>query len=201
MGILKKAHLIAMKYIDQINAILPHNRSEEETASYKSLISQIKDVRRVMSECSEKKKSTKEIERRRAMAIFGESSSDSTIKKDSMESEKNHKMEDARQQPRKPLVVDKCANVTPAISSAHIDEKAAANKSIGRSSSPGCKKSVSFSRCPPQVKEFEPFSSSDDDDDQEVHDSWFNQHKEALIVLAVAGFSTIELISLKKFDR
>ncbi len=131
--------------------------------------------------------------------MFGESNSDSKIKKDSIESETNHKMEDARQQQRKPMVVDKCASVTTAISSAHIDEKAAANKSIGRSSSPGCKKSVSFSQCPPQVKEFEPFSSSDDD--QEVHESWFNQHKEALIVLAVAGFSTIALISLKKFDR
>ena len=54
-----------------------------------------------------RKKATKEIEKRRAMAMFGESSSDNTIKKDSMESEKNHKMEDARQQPRKPLVVDK----------------------------------------------------------------------------------------------
>ena len=189
MGILKKAHLIAMKYIDHINAILPNNRSKEETASCKSLISHIKDVRRVMSECSKKKKATKEIEKRRARAMFGGTSSDNTIQKDSTESEKNHKMKGARQQHRKPTVVDKCANVTTAISS------------IGRSSSPACKKSVSFSQCPPQVKEFEPFSSSNDDDDQEIHETWISQNKEALIVLAVAGFSTIALITLKKFAR
>jgi hypothetical protein len=143
-----------------------------------------------MSECSKKKKATKEIEKRRARAMFGGTSSENTIQKDLTESEKNHKMKGARQQHRKPTVVDKCANVTTAISSA-----------IGRSSSPACKKSVSFSQCPPQVKEFEPFSSSNDDDDQEIHETWISQNKEALIVLAVAGFSTIALITLKKFAR
>jgi hypothetical protein len=202
MGILKKAHLLAMKYMDRINAILPHNRSKEETVSCKSLISQIKDIRRLMSECSDKKKATKEVEKKRARAMFG-GTNNSTIKKASSEdSEKNSKMEDDLQRQEQQITMkdDNGVNGTTSFAG-HMNEKEVANKSIDHPSSPACRKSVTFSQRPPQVKEFEPFNSSDDDDDDDVHDSWYNQHKEALIVMAVAGLSTIALISLKKFAR
>lgn len=199
MGVLKKAHLHAMGYMDRINAILPHNRSSEETVSCKSLVSQIKDVRRLMSECSDKNKATKEIEKRRAKAMFGGTKNTAVKKASTVNSVSPKKLENDQQQQRKRMMDDnKGVNGTASLST-HSDEKDAVDKT---SSSPACKKCVTFSQHPPQVKEFEPHTSSDaDDDGHEVDESWYNQHKEALIVMAVAGLSAMALISLKKIAR
>ncbi|KAL7429576.1 hypothetical protein ACHAXH_001751 [Discostella pseudostelligera] len=195
MGILKKAHLHAMGYMDRINAILPHNRSNEETVSCKSLVSQIKDIRRHMSECSDKNKATKEIEKRRAKAMFGGTKSTAVKKDSTVNSVSPKELENDQQQQRKRMMDDNKVNGT-ASSSINSDEKDAAHKTSG---TPACKKCVTFSQHPPQVKEFEPHISSDAG--HKVDESWYNQHKEALIVMAVAGLSAMALISLKKFAR
>ena len=73
-----------------------------------------------------------------------------------------------------------------------------------KDSRPSPKKSVSFSHRPPQVKEFESsaeeFESSADDADEDGS-PWYSEHQEALIMLAVAGFSAVSLMALRRSFR
>ena len=54
---------------------------------------------------------------------------------------------------------------------------------------PSVRKSVSFSQNPPQVKEF----------DRTADDApWYSEHKEAFVLMAVAGLSVFAFMSLRK---
>jgi hypothetical protein len=190
MALLKKAHFHALGFMDNINAKLPHNRSQEEVSSCKSLISQIKDIRRLMAECSGKNKAAKEKEKRRARAMFGGAAG--AAKKASTESE-----DEKQQQQTKCTEKDECPKGA-SKTIAPADEKVRQKKDHPSCSSPASRKCVTFSKRPPQVKEFEPDAG---DHGQDREEAWYNQHKEALIMMAVAGLSAAALISLKKFAR
>jgi hypothetical protein len=69
-------------------------------------------------------------------------------------------------------------------------------------------KSVTFSSRPPKVKEITPQSSvmggddDDDDDDREGNydddtSPWFVEHREALLVLAITGFTAIAVLAFR----
>mmetsp|Transcript_11009 Transcript_11009/g.19493 ORF Transcript_11009/g.19493 Transcript_11009/m.19493 type:complete len:85 (+) Transcript_11009:1294-1548(+) len=70
----------------------------------------------------------------------------------------------------------------------------------GGSRSPA-RKSVSFSERPPQVKEFDSSAESADDEDEDESSPWYSEHNEALIMLAVAGFSAAALMALRRSFR
>ena len=57
--------------------------------------------------------------------------------------------------------------------------------------------SVSFSDQPPQVKEFD--RTTDDDDDEE--ETPWEKHKEALILMGIAGFSVLAFVGLRRAYR
>ena len=117
LAVLKRAKLVAMENIEDINSKQQSNVNKQELDSLKILTSQIKEVRRLMADCTEKIKDR-----------------------------------------------------------------------------PTIKKSVSFSLKPPQIKEFD--SSTGDEDLP-----WYSRHKEALAMVAIAGFSVVAIASLRKLQR
>jgi hypothetical protein len=71
-GVLRRAHAIAMGYVDELSARRPPLlRSREEDASLRSLTSQTREIRRLMATCAERKRAVRDIEKRRARAMFG----------------------------------------------------------------------------------------------------------------------------------
>ena len=69
-------------------------------------------------------------------------------------------------------------------------------------SRPILNKAVSFSKIPPQVKEYEKeehYEELDDNEDSPV--AWHDEHKEALILVAVAGLLSVSVMALKRFIR
>lgn len=185
--VLKKAKTVAMKYIDEIKAKQQFDMSKNEAASLKILASQMKEVRRLMTDCNEKNKEAKKLERRRAQAMFsttkytpnntsnaigGTSQEEPTPPKTEAVKHEgdNHSNNTSSEEPSTP----------PALKSVIND------KSAGR---PNVRKSVSFSQNPPQIKEFD--SSVDDA-------PWYSEHKEALALMAVAGLSALAYMSFRK---
>jgi hypothetical protein len=197
-GILKKAHGIAIEYINELNAstaatlmnsTIESNKKtkllvEEHASSIKSLTLQTKEIRRLLVECFSKKKTMKDIEKRRAKAMFASSSvSERKMNNDSTGST----TEDEKKEEHKiwhPLMED---------TTSQIKET----------------KSVTFSSRPPQVKVIIPQSSTncggdddDNDDDREGNydydtSPWFVEHREALLVLAITGFTAIAVLAFR----
>jgi tetratricopeptide (TPR) repeat protein len=213
-GILKKAHGVAIEYINESNAataaaLMMNNTIEinkktkllveEHASSLKSLTTQTKEIRRLLVECNSKKKTMKDVEKRRAKAMFASSSvserktsNDSTTTTTTTEDEKKEEtkiwhplMEDVTQRNRISVV------------------KKVGDVGINNT------KSVTFSVRPPQVKVITPQSSStnyggddDNDDDREgKYDDdtapWFVEHREALLVLAITGFTAITVLAFR----
>lgn len=185
--------------------------SKAENASLKSLTIQVKEIRRLLLECSEKKKAAKKMEKRRAKAMFGGDQENASP------AEVNKKKEGQQQPQRKKPEEDKEREGSVDVSETAplgnggkasddasdqsdkvpYQRKSSLNaKKDAPSPRPTARKSVSFSQRPPQVKEFE--SSTEDD---EKDGPWYSEHKEALIMLAVAGFSAAALIALRKSFR
>lgn len=215
-GILKKAHGVAIEYINELNAAtaavaalmmnstIEINKKtkmlvEEHASSLKSLTTQTKEIRRLLVECNSKKKTMKDVEKRRAKAMFASSSvserntnNDSTTTTTTTEDEKKEEtkiwhplMEDVTQRNH--------------ISAVKKEGDVGINNT----------KSVTFSVRPPQVKVITPQSSStnyggddDNDDDREgKYDDdtapWFVEHREALLVLAITGFTAITVLAFR----
>lgn len=188
MVVLKKAKTVAMEYIDDIKTKQQSDMSKNEAASLKGLASQMKEVRRLITECNEKKKETKKLEKRRAQAMF--SSAKSTTSTMAAEA-----VGDTTQEKSTPLAVKTVVeesvkgtnNTAPEEPSTPPSLKSVLNdKSTDRLN---VRKSVSFSQKPPEVKEF----------DSSVEDApWYSEHKEALVLMTVAGLSVFALLSLRK---
>lgn len=200
IGVLKKARGVAMGYIGDIKA-RQQTCSKEEKASLKSLTLQVKEIRKLLVECSDKKKAAKSMEKRRAKAMFGGD------KENSPPAGANKKKEEQQQQ-RKTLEEDKekrsvdITETTPRVDirargiNDHEKKESYVRKSSLNANKdsprPTARKSVSFSQRPPQIKEFESSGGGDGDD------PWYSEHKEALIMLAVAGFSAAALMVLRR---
>ncbi|KAL7550314.1 hypothetical protein ACHAWF_013553 [Thalassiosira exigua] len=199
--ILKKARGVAMGYVEELKS-KGESREKKENASFKALTSQVKEIRRIMAECSEKKKATKKMEKRRAKAMFAGDKENTPPG-----NEKGRKQEKVEVQ-TKPLDENKGkgieAGVDSGIKAVNVhqgDEMPYQRKSSlnaakdGSCERPSVAKSVSFSNRPPEVKKIE--STIDDDDE----DPWYSEHKEALIMLAIAGFSATALMALRRSFR
>jgi tetratricopeptide (TPR) repeat protein len=209
VGILKKAHGIAIEYINELNAVaaaaaaaaaatttttlmnstIESNKKtkllvEEHASSIKTLTLQTKEIRRLLVECNSKKKIMKDVEKRRAKAMFASSSSVSERKmnNDSTGTKNGEKKEEHKIW--HPLMED---------TTSLIKET----------------KSVTFSSRPPQVKVITPQSSTNcggdddnnDDDREGIYDydtsPWFVEHREALLVLAITGVTAIAVLAFR----
>ena len=219
MAVLKKARGVATSYIDELNASIQQHQSrqsKEEKASFKSLTIQMKEIRRLLVECSDKKKAAKKTEKRRAKAMFGGGGSSSKEedgdKENASPAETNANNKDLEQQQsdkKESSATTKNANTanTPDTVEDEVRHTKSETKQpppFKRKSSlngnkdgrPGPRKSVSFSNRPPQIKEIESANSEDGEDAP-----WYSEHQEALIMLAVAGLSAVALMALRRSAR
>ena len=213
VGVLKKARALAMEYIEKIETKNGNCIGNEEEASLKALTSQAKEVRRLLAECAERKKATKKLEKKRAQAMFGggNSNEEKTKKKTSVKTmgEGMAVQQQIRQPPQQRDDGDQINDVVPYTPATGEDSSRCQNtekentqgafvrkSSLNSSKSrqrPSARKSVSFSESPPTVKEFTK------SEDQGV--PWYKEHKEALIMMAIAGFSVVALMGLRRAYR
>jgi len=177
-----KAKVVALQYIDEINTKQLQNLSKEEKASLKSLTNQVKEMKRLLVECSNKKKATKSIEKKRAKAMFGGKDKAASTPQDNTSHQKEN------------------GNTKSTISTDMSNEKI--EEPSEDTSRPVLNKAVSFSKIPPEVKEYEKEVEYEELDDREESSvAWYDEHKEALILLAVGGLSFISVMALKRFIR
>lgn len=185
-AVLKKAKNVAMNYIDVIKAKQQSDIGKEESASLKGLTAQMKEVRRLMTDCNGKKKESKKLEKRRAQAMFSSTKDAQNTKTNTKQdigksSEKPAPESDNKEQVNQPNnTLPEEPNTPPALKSVLNGKKV---------DKPSVRKSVSFSQNPPQVKEF----------DRTADDApWYSEHKEAFVLMAVAGLSVFAFMSLRK---
>jgi len=188
-AVLKKAKVVAMEYIDEIKTKEQSNISKEESASLKGLTLQVKEVRRLMADCVEKKKEAKKKEKRRAQAMFSPT-------KEKVVSIAPSKKDENETDTSTPAVnhVDLQDNQITSTDAPDVPSKSPTRKSVlnGKSTiAQNVKKSVSFSQNPPQVKEFDSFA-----DDNEG--PWYSEHREALVLMALAGLSIFAFVNFRR---
>ena len=177
-----KAKVVALKYIDEINTKQLQNHSKEEKASLKALTNQLKEIKRLLVECSNKKKATKSMEKKRAKAMFGG--------KDKIAST-----------PQGNTSHQKAKNDhTEATIASDMPNQEKIEESSDDTSRPVLNKAVSFSKIP-EVKEYEKEAEYEESDKEESSVAWYDEHKEALILLAVGGLSFVSILALKRFIR
>ncbi|KAL7533281.1 hypothetical protein ACHAXR_005148 [Thalassiosira sp. AJA248-18] len=207
MSVLKKARDVAMGYIDEINFKQQQLLSKEEKASLKSLASQVKEIRRRLVECSDKKKATKKMEKRRAKAMFGgdrENASTAKVNKKMESPPEWSKMENNETANTAPTIEPGGDSSPPGTgdqeNESPYQRKSSlnANKTHDGSPHPSVRKSVSFSNRPPQVKEIESVAAPGEEDEEAP---WYLEHQEALIMIALAGFSGVALMAMRRSFR
>jgi len=203
IGILKKARDVAVGYIDEINK--QTNSSKEGKASLKSLTSQVKVVRRLLVECSNKKKAAKKMEKRRAKAMFGgdkENTSPAKVNKNKEVKQQTRKVEEVEEKGRIGILAGSVIsdNGVGVASDQDIEmpihPSGSSNPKDEGVSPTSMKKAVSFCSRAPQVREIE--SSTEDEDESSP---WYSEHKEAMIMLGVAGFSAVALMASRRSFR
>ena len=194
-----------MQYLDEINAKkqqqLQNGISKEEADSLRVLANQVKEVKRLLVECSDKKKAEAKIEKKRAKAMFGGGGG----KENNVSSPKTTNGAKGRtketKDDKKVKVQANAMSIGNKEAPQSVTEKPRYERksSLNTNKEESLKKSVSFSRRPPQVKEFERSIGDDDEDDDDS--PWYSEHKEALIMLAVAGLSAATLMAIRRSIR
>lgn len=203
--ILKKARTMGMQFIQELNSSEQCSRKEEKS-SLRSLTSQMKEIKRLLEEYAEKKKAAKKIEKKKAkvmaQALFGGGKESNATPNDEIEMKDKKKLLEGKQ----PILEGKSRENA---SDDHINSgddgtTTTKNPPFVRKSSlksklkreyPSVQQSVSFSDQPPQVKEFE--RAKDDEDES----PWYSEHKEALIMLGIAGFSVVAFVGFRRALR
>ncbi|KAL7478874.1 hypothetical protein ACHAW6_004623 [Cyclotella cf. meneghiniana] len=180
LAVLKRAKLVAMENIEDINSKQESNVNKQELDSLKILTSQMKEVRRLMADCTEKIKVTRIREKKRAQKMF---SQDNDVR--SKRAAPLDEIAEGDRKSNQEVCTDAPDEKVPVLKGVLNDKKC---------DRPTIKKSVSFSQKPPQIKEFD--SSTGDEDLP-----WYSKHKEALAMVAIAGFSVVAIASLRKLQR
>lgn len=208
IAILKKARGLGMPYIDELNCNSDQCLRKEEKASRRALILQMKETKRLIAECSEKKRAARKTEKKKAKvmakALFG----GGDVGKENATPDEENKIKDKKlsetKQPVRGEIEDSQEKVLEDQTSGRATGQTTKRAPLLRKSSlksklhreyPSVQQSVSFSDQPPQVKEFD--RAKDDNDDE----SLWQKHKEALILLGVAGFSVLTIVGLRRAVR
>lgn len=215
IAILKKAKGLGMPYIVNEFSSSDQCSRKEEKASLRALTLQMKEIKRLITEYSEKRKAAKKIEKKKAKvmakALFGGDDGKENAKpgkentaqtRDSSESKQP--MLEVKQEQLKVSEVqtnDGSGEATGETASVGTNKAPFRRKSSLKSKLdreyPPVQQSVSFSDQPPQVKEFD--RTTDDDEDEE--ETPWEKHKEALILMGIAGFSVLAFVGLRRACR
>ena len=204
--ILKKARTMGMQFIKELNSSEQCSRKEERS-SLRSLTSQMKEIKQLLEEYTEKKKAAKKIEKKKAkvmaQALFGDGKENNSTPNDVIEiKDKDKKLSEGKQptledESRENASDEQTNNSgggTATTKNPPLVRKSSLKSKLKREY-PSVQQSVSFSDQPPQVKEFE--RAKDDDDES----PWYSEHKEALIMLGIAGFSVVAFIGFRRALR
>lgn len=219
IAILKKARGVGMPYVDELNSSSDQQQCsssrKEEKASLRALTLQMKESKRLLAEYSEKKKAAKKIEKKKAKvmakALFGGGAADDGKEnatpdeenkvqdKNSSETKQTH-IEDSQEKVFEDQTSGGSVGATGQTTIAGTEKKPPLLRKSSLKSKldreyPSVQQSVSFSDQPPQVKEFDRAEKDDDDE------SLWQKHKEALILLGVAGFSVLTIVGLRRAYR
>lgn len=210
IAILKKAKGLGMPYIDEFSSSDQCSRTEEK-ASLRALTLQMKEIKRLITEYSEKRKAEKQIEKKKAKvmakALFGGDNGKETampIKENKIQTsaspESKQSMVQVKEEESK-VSEDGSGEATGEKASvgtkrAPFRRKSSLKSKLDREYTP-VQQSVSFSDKPPQVKEFDR-TTNDDEDEEET--PW-EKHKEALILMGIAGFSVLAIVGLRRACR
>jgi len=217
-GVLKKGLEVGKVYLEEMGTEGCKCKSNLEKASYKSLLGQVKEIRKLMAECVERKKREKKMEKKRAVAMFGkgaskhaEIGSENVAKTGSLSTIKNNteatKAEKSTEKQNLPLESAPNTKIdlhslpkqdNSIFKTSSFDGKSNSKRDTSNGDKPSpFKKKVSFSRHPPEIKEFE----KDNDDGLVEELPWYAEHKEALIMMGIAGFSALALLGLRRTVR
>jgi hypothetical protein len=189
LAVLKRAKLVAMENIEDINSKQQSNVNKQELDSLKILTSQMKEVRRLMADCTEKIKATRIRDKKRAQKMFSQDN-DVRSNKAAVRSSKAAVPAEIAEGDRKSKQ-EACTDAPDEKGPVPVLKGVLNDKKCDR---PTIKKSVSFSLKPPQIKEFD--SSTGDEDLP-----WYSRHREALAMVAIAGISVVAIASLRKLQR
>ena len=212
IAILKKAKGLGMPYIDEFSSSAECS-SKEEKASLRALTMQMKEVKRLITEYSEKKRAAKKIEKKKAKvmakALFGDGKENAKPEQgnkgtDRESSETKESALQVKDDQLKAFEGQSCASneggtgetAGAGTKKAPFKRKSSLKSKLDREY-PSVAQSVSFSDQPPQIKEFERTRDGDDDDDETP----WQKHKEALILMGIAGFSVLTIIGLRRAYR
>ena len=196
--ILKKAKGVGMPYIDELRAS-DSSSSKEEKASVRILTSQMKEIKRLIIDYSEKKKAAKKIEKKKAQvmakALFG---SDAGKENTAAQEEVTHECNGSSETKESEQQIEKeTYGGSTTTKRAPLLRKSSLKSH--REGSSG-QQSVSFSAEPPEVKEFDRINDTKVEEPEDDETLW-QQHKEAFILIGVAGFTILSMIGLRRAYR
>ena len=214
IAILKKAKGLGMPYIDELSSSADQSsRGKEEKASLRALTLQMKEIKRLVAEYSEKRKAAKKIEKKKAKvmakALFGGGDGKENTTPDKQNNVKERDSSETKQHveqvnDEQEKAFEDQTGVGSEVATGQIAGAGTRKAPFKRKSSlkskleredPPVQQSVSFSDQPPQVKEFD--RAKDDDDDETP----WQKHKEALILMGIAGVSVLTIVGLRRAYR
>jgi hypothetical protein len=154
--------------------------SESGSSSRSHLLLQQKQVKRLHATCVQGKKALKAKERQRAQAMFASPSKDT----------EKDKRKDAN-----PIVTP-----SPEAASKELETDEELEEISEQGSETTSRRSVSFADdTKPGSREF--LVEQDKDDDEEEETPWYKEHKEALVLSAVAGLTALSVVLLRSHRK
>jgi tetratricopeptide (TPR) repeat protein len=179
--------IVSLKQAKDAIAMYYNADSDSDSSGRSHLFSQQKQVKRLHATCVERKKALKQKEKQRAQAMFATSpsSKNTPVKKE------NDKPDNAN-----PIVTP-----SPKPTNTAIETDEELEELASETSSPTTKRSVSFADdTKPGSREF--LEEQDhDDDDVEEETPWFGEHKEALVLSAIAGLAALSVVLLRSHRK
>ena len=195
--ILKKALDLGLSHIEVLNS--NQFSSKEERSSLRALTSQMKEVKRLIAECSERKKTAKKIEKKKAKVmakalLFGYDGKENASPNDEKRMKEKKSSETKQPAPQAENSQNKAFEDQTSSSAKKrppYTRRSSLKSKLNRGY-PSVQQSVSFSDRPPEVKEFERTKGNEDES------PWYSEHKEALLMIGIAGFSVLAFVGLRK---
>jgi hypothetical protein len=174
------------------------NNDSDIQSSISRLKIQEREVVKLSNTYLEKKKKILKKEKARAQAMFGGSSLSTKKKKDESQDKNTESQNDIEKS--NPKRTKESTNPINMNGSASSFETFDSKESDLSNSKPKIKKRVSFSPVLEDRRILDVKDKNVDDDDEEEDDTepWYEEHKEALILAAVAGLATFTAILLRK---
>mmetsp|Transcript_16151 Transcript_16151/g.46593 ORF Transcript_16151/g.46593 Transcript_16151/m.46593 type:complete len:532 (-) Transcript_16151:61-1656(-) len=179
-----------------------------KSVSVKHLQTQDKEVRKLLSACMERKKALKKKEKQRAQAMFGGGKKASAgVSSGTSSSLTDQEVETDIEEEKKEAVLESCRGDKHPPENARTDKetKEMLAKPVGLNSSLRPTGVVSGAESKLELKKNVSFSNvveeREIESDDEEEDAWYEEHKEALLLLGAAGVATLSYMLLRGLKK